>query len=202
MATKIRLMRLGKIRTPQYRIVISDSRNKRDGKYIESIGQYRPKEEPSFIVVDSERAQYWLSVGAQPTEPVLTLLKLTGDWQQFKGLPAENRVQVAEPKQSRGSRAELAAARVSELAVAQERLKAEKKKTKKTEDEAGSKSKASKDTPARDAAPRDAAPRDAVASKDSVTADTVPDKTASDKAVSEKAASEKAASNKTADGQG
>lgn len=197
MATKIRLMRLGKIRTPQYRIVISDSRNKRDGKYIESIGQYRPKEEPSFIAVDSERAQYWLSVGAQPTEPVLALLKLTGDWQQFKGLPAENRVQVAEPKQSRGSRAEFAAARVSELAVAQERLKAEKKKTKKTEDEAGSKSKASKDTLA-----KDKAPRDAVASKDSVTADTVPDKTVSGKTVSDKAVSEKAVSDKTADGQG
>ncbi len=180
-------MRLGKIRTPQYRIVISDSRNKRDGQYIEAIGQYRPKEDPSFILVNSERAQYWLSVGAQPSEPVLALLKLTGDWQQFKGIPAENRVKLAEPKQSRGSRAELAAARVSELAVAQERLKAEKKRAKKTDDEAGAKSKATKEAPAKEKAPREAA-----ASKASVTADTVPDKTVSDKAVPDK----------TADGQG
>ena len=84
-AVKIRLKRLGKIRAPYYRIVVADSRTKRDGRVIEEIGKYHPTEEPSFIEVDSERAQYWLSVGAQPTEQVLAILKLTGDWGQFKG---------------------------------------------------------------------------------------------------------------------
>ena len=88
MATKIRLMRLGKIRAPYYRIVVADSRTKRDGRVIETIGKYHPKEDPSFIEVDSERAQYWLSVGAQPTEPVAAILRVTGDWQRFKGEPA------------------------------------------------------------------------------------------------------------------
>ena len=87
MATKIRLKRLGKIRAPYYRIVVADSRTKRDGRVIEEIGKYHPTEEPSFIEVDSERAQYWLGVGAQPSEPVLAILKVTGDWQKFKGLP-------------------------------------------------------------------------------------------------------------------
>lgn len=87
MATKIRLKRLGKIRAPYYRIVVADSRTKRDGRVIEEIGKYHPTEEPSFIEVSSERAQYWLGVGAQPTEQVLALLKVTGDWQKFKGLP-------------------------------------------------------------------------------------------------------------------
>ncbi|MEO6880409.1 MAG: 30S ribosomal protein S16 [Mycobacteriaceae bacterium] len=87
MAVKIKLMRLGKIRTPHYRIVVADSRTRRNGRAIETIGKYHPKEEPSFIEVDSERAQYWLGVGALPTEPVETLLKITGDWQKFKGLP-------------------------------------------------------------------------------------------------------------------
>ncbi|RLK49351.1 30S ribosomal protein S16 [Microbacterium telephonicum] len=85
MAVKIRLKRLGKIRAPYYRIVVADSRTKRDGRVIEEIGKYHPTEEPSFIEVDSERAQYWLSVGAQPTEQVTALLKLTGDWGRFKG---------------------------------------------------------------------------------------------------------------------
>ncbi len=85
MAVKIRLKRLGKIRAPYYRIVVADSRTKRDGRVIEEIGQYHPTEEPSVIKVDSERAQYWLSVGAQPTEQVEALLKLTGDWGIFKG---------------------------------------------------------------------------------------------------------------------
>ena len=85
MAVKIRLKRLGKIRAPYYRIVVADSRTKRDGRVIEEIGKYHPTEEPSFIEVDSDRAQYWLSVGAQPTEQVLAILKLTGDWGQFKG---------------------------------------------------------------------------------------------------------------------
>ena len=98
-AVKIKLMRLGKIRNPQYRIVVADARTKRDGRAIEEIGKYRPKENPSYIEVNSERVQYWLGVGAQPTDPVLTLLKITGDWQKFKGLPgAEGRLKVAPPK--------------------------------------------------------------------------------------------------------
>jgi small subunit ribosomal protein S16 len=88
-ATKIRLKRLGKIRAPYYRVVVADSRTKRDGRSIEEIGKYHPTENPSFIEIDSERAQYWLSVGAQPTEQVLNLLKITGDWQKFKGLPGQ-----------------------------------------------------------------------------------------------------------------
>ena len=96
-AVKIKLKRLGKIRMPQYRIIIADSRTKRDGRAIEEIGLYHPKEDPSRIEVNSERAQYWLSVGAQPTEPVLAILKVTGDWQKFKGLPgAEGTLRVAE----------------------------------------------------------------------------------------------------------
>jgi small subunit ribosomal protein S16 len=86
-AVKIRLKRMGKIRAPHYRIVIADSRNKRDGRSIEEIGKYHPTENPSLIEVNSERAQYWLSVGAQPSEQVLVLLKLTGDWGKFKGDP-------------------------------------------------------------------------------------------------------------------
>jgi len=86
-ATKIRLKRMGKIRAPYYRIVVADSRTKRDGRVIEEIGKYHPTEEPSLIEVSSERAQYWLGVGAQPSDQVLVLLKITGDWQKFKGLP-------------------------------------------------------------------------------------------------------------------
>lgn len=85
MAVKIKLKRLGKKRNPQYRIVVADSRTRRDGRAIEEIGLYHPKEEPSLISVDSERVQYWLSVGAQPTDPVRAILKVTGDWQKFTG---------------------------------------------------------------------------------------------------------------------
>ncbi|MGH3823007.1 MAG: 30S ribosomal protein S16 [Pseudonocardiaceae bacterium] len=99
MAVKIKLMRLGRIRQPYYRIVVADARTRRNGKAIETIGKYHPKEQPSFIEVDSERVQYWLGVGAQPTEPVQHILQLTGDWQRFKGLPgAEGTLQRAEPK--------------------------------------------------------------------------------------------------------
>ncbi|MEV8274596.1 30S ribosomal protein S16 [Microbacterium sp. NPDC077184] len=99
MAVKIRLKRLGKIRAPYYRIVVADSRTKRDGRVIEEIGKYHPTEEPSFIEVDSERAQYWLGVGAQPTEQVAAILKLTGDWGRFKGdKDAVSTVKTREPK--------------------------------------------------------------------------------------------------------
>ena len=102
MAVKIKLQRLGKIRNAQYRVVIADARTRRDGAVIENIGIYHPKEEPSLIKIDSERAQYWLGVGAQPTEPVLALLKVTGDWQKYKGLDgAEGTLKVAEEKPSK-----------------------------------------------------------------------------------------------------
>jgi small subunit ribosomal protein S16 len=98
-AVKIKLLRLGKIRAPYYRIVVADARTRRSGRAIETIGKYHPKNEPSFIEVDSERAQYWLGVGAQPTEPVLNILKITGDWQKFKGLPgAEGTLRQTEPR--------------------------------------------------------------------------------------------------------
>jgi len=84
-ATKIRLKRMGKIRSPHYRIIVIDERKKRDGQAIEEIGLYHPKNDPSVIQLDSERAQYWLSVGAQPTEAVVAIMKRTGDWQKFTG---------------------------------------------------------------------------------------------------------------------
>lgn len=86
MAVKIKLQRMGKIRTPEYRVVVADARTRRSGKVIENVGIYQPKYDPSIIELNSERIQYWLGVGAQPTEPVLALLKVTGDWQKFKGL--------------------------------------------------------------------------------------------------------------------
>ena len=98
MAVKIKLKRLGRTRVPTYRIVVADARTKRDGRAIEEIGKYHPKEEPSLIEVNSERAQHWLSVGAQPTPPVMTILKITGDWQKFKGEPgAEGTLRTREP---------------------------------------------------------------------------------------------------------
>jgi small subunit ribosomal protein S16 len=100
-AVKIRLKRMGKIRQPYYRIVVADSRTKRDGRVIEEIGKYHPKEDPSFIEVDSDRVQYWLGVGAQPSEPVAAILKVTGDWQKFRGEPAPEPMKVAEAKRDK-----------------------------------------------------------------------------------------------------
>ena len=115
MAVKIKLKRMGKIRAPYYRIIIADSRTKRDGRAIEEIGKYHPKAEPSFIEVDSDRAQHWLSVGAQPTDPVRKILEITGDWQKFKGLPgAEGTLRTAEPRADK--KAAFAAAAAESLA--------------------------------------------------------------------------------------
>ena len=94
MAVKIKLQRMGKIRNAEYRVIVADARTRRSGKAIENIGIYQPKQEPSLIQIDSERAQYWLGVGAQPTEPVLALLKVTGDWQKFKGLPGLSLIHI------------------------------------------------------------------------------------------------------------
>lgn len=130
MAVKIKLKRLGKIRNPQYRIVIADSRTARNGRAIEEIGLYHPKEEPSRIEINSERAQHWLKVGAQPTEAVEVLLKITGDWQKFKDLPGkEGTLKVAPAKSDKRA---IFAAAVSDAAVAkEEEAKAPKPKVEK-----------------------------------------------------------------------
>ena len=102
MAVKIRLKRMGKVRAPHYRIVVVDSRKKRDGRVIEEIGLYHPKEDPSYINVVSDRAQYWLGVGAQPSEAVAQILRITGDWQKFKGYKStEGTLRVADPKRNK-----------------------------------------------------------------------------------------------------
>jgi len=127
-AVKIKLKRMGSIRNPQYRVVIADARTARDGRAIEEIGLYHPKEEPSLIKINSERAQYWLGVGAQPTEPVMVLLKITGDWQKFKGLPgAEGTLRVKEAKADKNTKfAETVAAVANEPRTPTIRPKVEK----------------------------------------------------------------------------
>ena len=120
MAVRIRLLRMGKIRNPQYRIVVADSRTKRDGRAIEQIGIYHPKEDPSRIEVNSERALHWLRVGAQASEPVVAILSKTGDWQKFKGLPAPTEpLKVAAPKASRTSLYEAEAQAAAGIAAAE-----------------------------------------------------------------------------------
>jgi small subunit ribosomal protein S16 len=131
-AVKIRLLRMGKIRNPQYRIVVADSRTKRDGRAIEYIGIYHPKEDPSLMEVNSDRAQYWLSVGAQPTEPVQRILEKTGDWQKFKGLPAPPPLLVAPARADRRARYEAESQAAAGLAPA-EPTKPAKKAAKKAE---------------------------------------------------------------------
>ncbi len=113
MATKIKLMRLGKMREPHYRIVVADARTKRDGRSIETIGEYHPKSDPSLIKIDGERAAYWLGVGAQPTEAVTAILKATGDWQKFKGLPAPEPLRYPAAKPDKQERFNAALAEVS-----------------------------------------------------------------------------------------
>lgn len=124
-AVKIRLLRMGKIRNPQYRIVVADSRTKRDGRAIEFVGIYQPKEDPSVIEVSSDRVQYWLSVGAQPSEAVQRLLEKTGDWQKFKGLPAPEPLKVAPERADR--RAAYEAEAKSAAGVSEAPAKAAKK---------------------------------------------------------------------------
>lgn len=139
MAVKIRLKRIGKIRAPYYRVVVMDSRQKRDGRAIEEIGKYHPTEEPSFIEIKSERAQYWLGVGAQPTEQVLALLKITGDWQKHKGLDGQE-----------GTLRTKAAPLSAEEAVKQADAEAEKTKAKASEAKAAE--AAAEEAPAQEAA--------------------------------------------------
>ncbi|WP_084129883.1 30S ribosomal protein S16 [Demequina sp. NBRC 110055] len=155
MAVKIRLKRFGKKRAPFYRVVVMDSRTKRDGRAIEEIGKYHPTEEPSVIEIDSERAQYWLSVGAQPTEQVAALLKLTGDWGKFKGeKDATSTVKVAAGKAS-------AEDQIKAQADAAEKLKADKaaaaEKAKKEAEEAAKAEAAEAEVPAEEPAADEAA---------------------------------------------
>jgi small subunit ribosomal protein S16 len=133
-ATKIKLMRLGKMRAPYYRIVVADARTKRDGRVIETIGKYHPKENPSFIEVDADRAAYWLGVGAQPTEPVQKILSKTGDWQKFKGEPAPAPLLVREPKADK--KAVFEAAALESVAAAGAATTPKKKAAKKADEPA------------------------------------------------------------------
>ncbi|WP_448071617.1 30S ribosomal protein S16 [Georgenia yuyongxinii] len=145
MAVKIRLKRMGKIRAPYYRVVVMDSRKKRDGRAIEEIGKYHPTEEPSLIDIDSERAQYWLSVGAQPSEQVAVLLKVTGDWQKFKGLPgAEGTLRT-----KNSSTEALAEAKAAAVKAAED--EAEKRKARAAEAKASAEAEAPQAEPAESA---------------------------------------------------
>ena len=154
MAVKIKLKRMGKIREPYYRIVVADARTKRDGRAIEEIGKYHPKAEPSLIEVNSERVQHWLSVGAQPTDPVRVLLKITGDWQKFTGEPGtEGTLRTAEPRADKKERFTAAAI--------QSQASKEAKESK-----AGTQSRAArpaKDSTAKDSTAKDGAAKDGAA---------------------------------------
>ena len=153
MATKIRLKRFGKTRSPHYRIIVIDSRSKRDGQAIEEIGLYHPKNDPSVMQVNSERAQYWLSVGAQPTEAIVAIFKRTGDWQKFTGDTTPSGV---DPQPERRDReAEFAKALAEDgSATAPAISKAQKKKS---DDEAKAASAKSEDASSDEAAPAEEA---------------------------------------------
>ena len=160
MAVKIRLKRLGKVRVPQYRIVVVDSRKKRDGKVIEEIGKYHPKEDPSYISVVSDRAQYWLGVGAQPSDAVAKILRLTGDWQKHKGIAGtEGTLKVAEPKRDKQ---EIFNEALKEAASEPKGAAVTKKAAKKSEKAADKKADKAAEKPAEDAPevapPAEAAP--------------------------------------------
>ncbi|OON76397.1 30S ribosomal protein S16 [Streptomyces tsukubensis] len=142
MAVKIKLKRLGKIRAPHYRIVVANSRTRRDGRAIEEIGLYHPVQNPSRIEVDADRVAYWLSVGAQPTEPVLAILKKTGDWQKYKGEPAPAPLLQPEPKADRSALFE-AAAKDADNGPKGEAITQKAKKADKKTDEAEADSSAS-----------------------------------------------------------
>ncbi|OIV36727.1 30S ribosomal protein S16 [Mangrovactinospora gilvigrisea] len=153
MAVKIKLKRMGKIRAPYYRIIVADSRTKRDGRAIEEIGLYHPIENPSRIQVDADRVAYWLGVGAQPTEPVEAILKVTGDWQKFKGLPAPAPMKVAAEKASKQALFEAAAKEAADEPKGEAttpRKKAEPK-AEKTEAKAEAKTEAKSDEAPADA---------------------------------------------------
>ncbi len=185
MAVKIRLKRMGKIRSPFYRVVVMDSRTKRDGRAIEEIGKYHPTEEPSVIDINSERAQYWLTQGAQPTEAVAALLKVTGDWQKFKGeAGAEGTLKVQEPKASKKDLYEAAvAAAGGRSEEAKDTATTAKKKAAKKADEPKAETPVEEPTPAAEAKP---ATVDAEAVEDAVDAEVVAEAEAERSGTSEK----------------
>src|SRR5690242_740036 len=175
---------MGKIREPYYRIVVADARTKRDGRAIEEIGKYHPKAEPSLIEVDSERVQHWLSVGAQPTDPVRVLLKITGDWQKFRGEPgAEGTLKTAAPKADK---------KEAFTAAAKESLATKEAKEDKGAKGSTRSSKSAKDSAAKDSAAKDSAAKDSAA-KDTAPKDTAPKDSAKDTAAKDTAAKEPAA---------
>ncbi len=172
MAVKIKLKRIGKIHAPQYRIVIADSRTARNGRAIEEIGIYQPLDNPSLIKLDSERVQYWLGVGAQPTEAVMAILKVTGDWQKFKGLPgAEGTLEVAEPKPNK-------------MVAYEEAVKAAA-----NEPKSKPKPKLEVEEPAADAAPADAVEAE-VAAADETVAEAQAEEAAADAVAADEVAAE------------
>ena len=152
MAVKIRLKRMGKIRAPFYRVVVMDSRVKRDGRAIEEIGKYHPTEEPSLIDIDSERAQYWLGQGAQPTEAVEALLKVTGDWQKFKGEPgAEGTLKVKAAKPSKKELYDAAIAAAGKAEAVKDTSTTPRKKAEKKAEEPAADAAAATEAPAAEA---------------------------------------------------
>ena len=153
MAVKIRLKRMGKIRAPYYRVVVMDSRKKRDGRAIEEIGKYHPTEEPSLIDIDSARAQYWLSVGAQPSEQVAVLLKITGDWQKHKGLPgAEGTLRTKDSSAEFAAESKAAAVKAAEDDAEKRKARAaEDKAAKAASEKAPAEPEADAEAPAQDA---------------------------------------------------
>jgi small subunit ribosomal protein S16 len=187
-AVKIKLKRLGKIREPYYRIVVADARTKRDGRAIEEIGKYHPKAEPSFIEVNSERVQHWLSVGAQPTDPVRVLLKITGDWQKFKGEPgAEGTLRVAAPRADK-KEAFTAAAMESQAA----------KEAKESKSSSAKAAKSAKDSTAKAATAKDEAPKDSTAKAASAKDGAAKDSTAKDSTPKDSTAKDSTAKDSTA----
>jgi small subunit ribosomal protein S16 len=187
-AVKIKLKRLGKIREPYYRIVVADARTKRDGRAIEEIGKYHPKAEPSFIEVNSERVQHWLSVGAQPTDPVRVLLKITGDWQKFKGEPgAEGTLRVAAPRADK-KEAFTAAAMESQAA----------KEAKESKSSSAKAAKSAKDSTAKAATAKDEAPKDSTAKAASAKDGAAKDSTAKDSTAKDSTAKDSTAKDSTA----
>ena len=174
MAVKIKLKRLGKIRDPHYRIVVADARTKRDGRAIEEIGKYYPKAEPSLIEVNSERVQHWLSVGAQPTDPVRVLLKITGDWQKFTGEPGtEGTLRTAEPRADKKERF-AAAAKESQASKEAKGAKDSPAKDSSAKESPAKESRARTARPARSKAPAEAADANADAASEAPADATAP----------------------------
>src|SRR5689334_19262128 len=200
-AVKIKLKRLGKIREPYYRIVVADARTKRDGRRSSDLGKYHPKAEPSFIEVNSERVQHWLSVGAQPTDPVRVLLKITGDWQKFTGEPgAEGTLKTAAPKADK-KEAFTAAARESQASKDAKEDKGAKGSTRssKPAKDSAVKDATAKDSTAKDSAAKDSAVKDSAVKDSAVKDSAVKDTTAEDSTAKDSTAKDSAVKDTTAE---